>query len=208
MGHLLDDLGVSIEQPETCWDVMANHKGVRVVIIVLGLYVFSRLVTVILDVHRFAFFDVINAAVPTYFFTSIDRGSFWQSTIIGSFSVLVIIPMSLVTAIATGRKTNGNIKIIFWEMLGATTIRLPIFFGIGLIVVYFSPQVMIYHVTPMLIIWASCFGLGLIEMWRVAGTIAIKHEAKARIGIIPALLVTMVMVALSVAITLLIGGFD
>ena len=208
MGHLLGDLGMSIEQPETCWDVMANHKAVRIVIILLGLYAFSRLVTVLLDVHRFAFIDLANAVIPTYFFTSIDRGSFWQSTIISSFAVLVILPMNLVTAVVTGRKMSGKIKIIFLEMLGATTIRLPIIFGIGLIGVYFSPQVMIYHVTIMLVIWATCFGIGVIEMWRVAGKIAIKHEAKARVGIIPALLVTVAMIALSVAITLLIGGFD
>ncbi|HME55748.1 MAG TPA: hypothetical protein VKM55_26315 [Candidatus Lokiarchaeia archaeon] len=203
----LAELGGNIEQPETCWDVMAKHKLARAVIILLGLYTASRLVTVILDVQRFAFEDVINAAMPPYFFTSIDRGSLWQSVIIGSFGPLVILAVSIVTAIITGWKTN-HITSTFWEMLAATTVRLPIFFGVALVAVYFFPRVMIYQVTLMLVIWATCFGLGLLEILRVAGKVAARHEARPRAGIVPTLLVIVLIVTISIAITWSIGGFD
>ena len=185
---------------------MDKHKMARVVIILIGLYSFSRLVTVILDVQRFAFSNIINAVIPSYFFTSVDRGSLWQSMIIGSFALLVIFPVNIMTAIVVGWKSKG-IKSIFWEMLAATTVRLPIFFGVALVVVYFSAQVMIYEVPVMLVIWASCFGIGLLEIWRVAGKIAVHHEIRPRVGIVPALLVTVLMVVIVIAITWLIGGF-
>nr|MDO8109906.1 hypothetical protein [Candidatus Sigynarchaeota archaeon] len=208
MNPLLESLGSCIERPETAWTALAEHKATRAVMIVIGLYSFSRLVSILLDVHRASFIDLVNGDPMQFYFGSLDRGTFWHSLVIGSYACIVVFMTCAIFASIVAGLGKKNARLAFIDFLAAMTVRFPIIFGIGLIISYFSPVALIYKSTVVLAVWAAAFGLGIFEMWRVSGKIAVKYDLKPRIGILSSVFTSIGFTAIVIGITELIGGFS
>jgi hypothetical protein len=209
MARLMDAIGEAVDSPESAWDTLAAHKVVRLAGIALGLVAFSRLVTIILDVHRFSLGASLDERTLEIVLGTIARGSIWHSLIITACGMVVIVAGCSITAAAISRAGRpGSSVPIFFELISATTIRLPIIVGITVIGLFLTGTVYVVEFTVPLCIWISGFAVALLETWRASGKVAARHEARPRVGILAALVTSVLMTAVAVGIIYLIGGFD
>jgi hypothetical protein len=223
MRDVLSKIGEGMEKPEAAWGVLNGHGGTRAFLAITGLFAFSRLVTVILDVHRWSAVDLATTPVDLGFLLgTFERGSLWYSFIIGTYGVLIVLlpcaMLSLFLAPAgTGSRNgtgmdagtgDGAKKRIFLESLSATTFRLPIVFGVTLIALFLLGDVLIVEYPAPLVVWICGFGLGVFEIWRVSGKIAACHGHRPRDGILVVFITSVIVTIVAVGMTALIGGFD
>ncbi len=209
MVQLFDAIGNSIGSPEAAWKTLSTYKATRLIMIVVGLYSFSRLLTAILDVHRFALISPVDEGTLDMILGTLARGSIWHSLAIASCGIAVIVAVCLVTAGAislTGHKNKYG--SIFLELITATTARLPVIAGSALIALFFTGTVYIAEFTVPLVIWVAGFAIAVLEIWRVSGKVAAQNEVRPRSGIIVAMLSSIAMAALTIGIVYLVGGFD
>ncbi len=208
---LFDAVGNSIGSPETAWSALSTHKATRGIMIIVGLFSFSRLLTVILDIHRLALNSPLDQATLDMILGTLAQGSAWHSLVITSCGIVVIIAVCMATAGAiskVGRKsTFGH---VFLELIVATTIRLPIIAGSALIAIalFLTGTVYITEQTIPLVIWIAGFAIALLEIWRVSGKVAARNAVRPRAGIIVAVLSSIAMAAVTIWIVYLIGGID
>ncbi|MEX2684360.1 MAG: hypothetical protein Q6373_022505 [Candidatus Sigynarchaeota archaeon] len=204
---LFDAIGNSIGSPETAWSRLSTHKATRGIMIVVGLFSFSRLVTVILDVHRFALGGSLDQDTLDMILGTIARGSIWHSLVIASCGIAVIIAGCMATAVAISKAgRHGTFGRVFLELIVATTIRLPIIAGSALIALFLTGTVYITEDTASLATWIAGFAVALLEIWRVAGKVAARNEVRPRVGFIVAMLSSVIMAAITIGIVYLIGG--
>jgi hypothetical protein len=209
MARWLDAIGEAVDSPEAAWDALAQHKAVRLAGIALGLIAFSRLVTIILDVHRLAFTASFDERTVEIVFGTLARGSIWHSFVIAACGISVVLATCAFTTIAiTMAGKRAPSAQVFIELVTATTIRLPIIVGITVIGLFLTGTVYVVEFTVPLCIWISGFAVALLETWRASGKVAARHEARPRVGILAALVTSVLMTALAVGIIYLIGGFD
>nr|MDO8087031.1 hypothetical protein [Candidatus Sigynarchaeum springense] len=206
---LIDAIGNSIGSPETAWSKLSTHKAARWIMIVVGLYSFSRLVTVILDIHRLALSSPLDQATLDMILGTLEQGSAWHSLVITSCSIAVIIAGCMATAGAISKAgQNSTFSHVFLELIAATTIRLPIIAGSALITLFLTGTVYVTENMVPLVIWIAGFAAAVLEIWRVSGKVAARNEARPRAGIIVAVLSSIAMAAVMIGIVYLIGGID
>jgi hypothetical protein len=209
MAMLIESIGDAVDSPETAWEALASHKATRLAGIALGLAAFSRLVTIVLDIHRLSFGTSLDVRTTEIILGTLARGSIWHSIIIAACGLVMIIAGCSITAAVISKAGNSkNFKPIFTELVAATTIRLPIIVGATLIALFFAGTVYVTEFPVSLWIWIAGFAIALLETWRVSGKVAARHEARPRTGILVALLSSVVITAIAVGIVYLIGGFD
>jgi hypothetical protein len=223
MRDILSKIGEGMEKPEAAWKALNGHGGTRAFLVITGLFAFSRLVTVILDVHRWSAVDLATTPVDLGFLLgTIERGSLLHSIIIGSFGFLIVLlPCAMLSVFlapaGTGARNgagmdagtgDGAKKGVFLESLLATTFRLPIVLGGTLIALFLLGDVLIVEYPAPLVVWICGFGFGVFEIWRVSGKIAACHGHRPRDGILVALITSVIVTIVAVGMKALIGGFD
>ncbi|MBN2151830.1 MAG: hypothetical protein JW839_10315 [Candidatus Lokiarchaeota archaeon] len=209
MARVLDAIGTSVSSPETAWSVLSPHRATRVVVIVVGLLSFSRLVTVILDVHRAAVTGLADEGIIGMVLGTLARGSVWHSLVIASAGLSAIIAGCLASAVAISRAGHKSAwGHVFLELMAAATVRLPIIAGLALVLLFFTGTVYVVESTVSLAIWVAGFGVALLEFWRVSGKVAARNEARPWVGFVAAMLASIAMAAVTVGITYLIGGLE
>ncbi len=209
MASLIESIGVAVDSPESAWEALAPHKAIRIAGIVLGLAAFSRLVTIILDVHRLSLGGSFDERTIEIVLGTLVRGSIWHSTVIAACGLAVILAGCSITAVAIS-KAGRSVKYrpVFIELLAATTIRLPIIAGTTLIALFLAGAVYVVEFPLSLGIWIAGFAIALLETWRASGKVAARHEARPRVGILASLLSSVILTAIAVGIIYMIGGID
>jgi hypothetical protein len=209
MASLIESIGDAVDSPESAWEAMASHKATRLASIALGLGAFSRLVTIILDIHRLSIGGSLDARTMEIVLGTLARGSIWHSIIIAACGLAVILAGCSITAVAISKAGNNKkYTPILIELIAATTIRLPIIAGTTLIALFFTGAVYVTELPLSLGIWIAGFAIALLETWRVSWKVAVRHEARPRTGILVALLSSVIMTAIAIGIIYLIGGID
>ncbi|NMC08297.1 MAG: hypothetical protein GYA24_24030 [Candidatus Lokiarchaeota archaeon] len=208
MARLIDAVGVAVASPEAAWDTLAPHKAMRLASIAIGLAAFSRLVMIILDIHRLAIGSPLDDRTLWILIGTLDRGSIWHSLAIATCGIAMIVVACTITAAPIARAGRAKYARILADLITATTIRMPLIAGSTLIVLFLVGDVYVVESTASLCTWIAGFALAALETWRASGKVAARHGARPLAGFLTSLVTSVIMAAASIGLIYLMGGLD
>ncbi|MFX0098718.1 MAG: hypothetical protein ACFFCS_03995 [Candidatus Hodarchaeota archaeon] len=201
-------LGESIDKPDQARGMLKNRPLLLAIVLIIGLYSFSRVLTVALDIHRWALLNEANDEIVNFLFSSIERGSILHSIIIAACGMMIPIGSNLLNGLTLSKLAKKKKSELLLELLVGSVIRLPIVFGLVLIISFFSGVTFMLENDITLIIWVAGVAFALLDSWRVAGKVAHSHGLKPRVGIWFSFLYYFIFTAIFLGILLLIGGIQ
>ncbi|MHA1368651.1 MAG: hypothetical protein ACTSWN_16890 [Promethearchaeota archaeon] len=177
---MLGKIGLAIKQPENAHAALDFNKVLVFSIILLGLFLMSRMITIALDISRPAIMDLFVAEdIRNESLSSWGRGSMLHSLIIASCGFLFFPVYSIITTalMVRSRSRDGmrglSYKVMLVQVLVAITIRLPIYLAIPQIIIILRGFINIFDDPLSWISWTIGFLLALLDAWRITGKLCV-----------------------------------
>jgi hypothetical protein len=201
-------IGDSIDKPDKAHDVLKARPLVLAIVLIVGLYSFSRVLTVAFDIHRWALVNHVNDEILAFLFSSIDRGSILHSIIIVASGMMIPLGSNLLNGLTLSKLAGKERRKLILDLMVGSVIRLPIVFGLVLVVSFFSGVTFMLENDVTLIILIVGVAFALLDSWRVSGKVANSHGLKPRVGIWYSILYHVIFTVIFVGILFLIGGIQ
>ena len=203
----MEDLGQVIVRPADASIVLANRKTTRIVMVLIGVYCFSRIITIAFDPDRASIAGLFNPVVLAIFFSGFVPGSLWQSLVVSfaGYALPVISAAAVAVRIRVAAHEKVPVRGVAGETILAMTSRLTVWCGAALMILVPLGQTNAFNSIPAIVTWAAGLTLGLLEQWFQAACVAKAHGISGRNGLVPAIITSVVTILVAGAIFLLTG---